>query len=100
MVETAAVWLGQKPNVPLIIEKELVLTMPRKSRRQMKVTVSYEGPLPAPIKTGDVVGSLKVSAPGTKDVVVPLTAGGDIGRLGIVGRLGAAFNFIVWGETE
>jgi serine-type D-Ala-D-Ala carboxypeptidase (penicillin-binding protein 5/6) len=100
VVETAAVWLGQKPNVPLIIEKELVLTMPRKSRRQMKVTVSYEGPLPAPIKTGDVVGSLKVSAPGTKDVVVPLTAGGDIGRLGLVGRLGAAFNFIVWGETE
>ena len=100
LVETAAVWLGQKRVVPLLIEKELVLTMPRKSRRQMKVTVSYEGPLPAPIKTGDVVGSLKVSAPGTKNVVVPLIAGGDVARLGLVGRLGAALKFIVWGETE
>lgn len=100
VVETAAVWLGQQGSVPLIIEKDLVLTMPRKSRRQMKVTVSYEGPLPAPIKTGDVVGSLRVAVPGIKDVVVPIKAGSDVGRLGLVGRLGAAFKFIVWGETE
>jgi serine-type D-Ala-D-Ala carboxypeptidase (penicillin-binding protein 5/6) len=100
VVETAAVWLGTKPSVPLIIEKEMTLTLPRKSRRQMKVVVSYDGPLPAPVVQGTPVGNLRVTAPGISDVVVPLIASENVGRLGLVGRLGAALNFIVWGESK
>jgi D-alanyl-D-alanine carboxypeptidase (penicillin-binding protein 5/6) len=100
VVEAAAVWLGKKPYVPLIIEKEMTLTLPRKSRRQIKVVVSYDGPLPAPVILGTVVGDLRVTAPGISDVVVPLIAADNVGRLGLVGRLGAALNFIVWGESK
>lgn len=97
-VENAAVWLGQQLSVPLIIEKEMILTMPRKSRRKMEVSISYDGPLRAPVVQGTPVGSLRVTAPGIDQVIVPLIAAKNVERLGLVGRLGAALNFIIWGE--
>ena len=48
MVTEAPVWMGQQGTVPLIIRDALVLTLPKNVRRQMKVSVVYEQPVPAP----------------------------------------------------
>ena len=93
-------WLGKKGTVPLLIEKDLTLTLPKKARRDMKVTVSYEGPLPAPIQKGQRVATLTITAPDVDTLEIPLVAGDSVGRLGLVGRLGAAFDYIVWGGTR
>lgn len=98
-VEEAEVWLGTEPTVPLIIENELKLTMHKKGRREMKVTVNYQSPLPAPVKKGDKLAMLKVTAPGEKTVEVPLVAAADVERLGLVGRLIAAFKYILLGGS-
>ncbi len=98
-VTTADVWLGQKPNVPLLIGKDLTITWPRKARRKMKVSVSYTGPIAAPVMKGAEVAKLTVTAPGQKTIQVPLVAGEGVPLLGLIGRLGAALNFILWGES-
>jgi len=99
VIEEAQVWLGTEPTVPLIIENGLHLTLHKKARREMKVTVNYPSPIPAPFKKGDRLATLTVSAPGEQTVEVPLLAAADVERLGLVGRLIAAFKHILWGSS-
>src|SRR5207253_5989674 len=41
-VDDAEIWLGAATKVPLTVARDLVVTMPRKSRRDMKVTLAYD----------------------------------------------------------
>jgi len=99
-VTDADVWLGQQASVGLVIEKEMLLTLPRKARRKMKVSVQFENPVPAPVSKGDRVATLVVSVPGGPAVEVPVVAAHDVKRLGLLGRLGTALNAIIWGNIR
>ena len=100
IVEEAVVWLGTEPTVSLMIEDELKLTLHKKARREMKVKINYLGPIPAPVKKGDMLATLSVTAPGEKTVEVPLVAAADVEQLGLIGRLMAAFNYILFGGSD
>ncbi len=97
-VEIAPVWLGTKPTVALKIDRDVHLTMSRKSRRAMKVTVRYQSPISAPIKAGQSVGTLTIEAPDFEKIEAPLLAASDSQQLGMIGRLGAALEFLLWGQ--
>jgi len=97
-VEIAPVWLGTKPTVALKIDRDVHLTMSRKSRRAMKVTVEYQSPISAPITAGQSVGTLTIEAPDFETIEVSLLAATDSQQLGMVGRLGAALEFLLWGQ--
>ncbi|MBM3566141.1 MAG: hypothetical protein FJX42_08515, partial [Alphaproteobacteria bacterium] len=99
-VDTASVWLGDKADVPLVIEDKLILTMPRKARRDMKVRLVYDGPIPAPVRKGQVVGFVEVSAPDVPKVEVPVVAGADVARLGLPNRIFAAINYLIYGPKK
>jgi len=94
----ARVWLGDTETVPIVIDQPLVLTIPRQARRKLKVAVRYDEPIPAPVTAGARIATLVVSAPNMDSVEVPLKAGAAVGRLGIVGRLGEALRYLVWGS--
>ncbi|MEK9678879.1 MAG: D-alanyl-D-alanine carboxypeptidase family protein [Rhodospirillaceae bacterium] len=98
-VTEAEVWLGTQPRVPLVIEKELELTLNRGVRRDMKVSVVYQEPLPAPIRKGDTVAILKVELPGQENLEIPLVAGEDVNRLGLFSRWGASLKYILLGKS-
>ena len=93
------VWMGESSKVPLLIQHDLVLTLPKKARKNLKVSVVFQQPAPAPIKKGEKLGILKVEVPGKENLKVPLFSGIDVHRLGMILRLGAAIKFILWGET-
>ncbi len=97
-VDVAPVWLGTRPTVELKIDRDVHLTMSRKSRRNMKVTVHYQSPIPAPISAGQKVGTLTVEAPDFETIEAPLLAASDSQQLGMIGRLGAALEFLLWGQ--
>lgn len=99
VVEEAKVWLGTEPTVQLVIENDLKLTLPKKARREMRIAVNYQGPIPAPVKKGDRLATLTVSAPGEKTIEIPLVAVADVEQLGLIGRLIAAFKHILWGSA-
>lgn len=98
-VAEADVWLGSKPRVPLVIQDKVFLTMPKNARKDMKVTVSYQGPISAPISKGAKVADLIITAKDQEPVIFPLVAGEEVERLGLVGRLIAAFKYIVFGSS-
>ncbi len=97
-VESAKVWLGSAPSVPLVGGRDVMLTMPRQWRRSAKVAVEYPSPVPAPIARGDVLGKLTVSGQGVPSVEMPLLAGADVGRLGLPRRAIAVMSRFVTGS--
>ena len=86
-VEEAPVWLGERPTVPLVAGRDLVLTLPRQWRRSLQARVRYEGPIPAPVAKGQELGRLVVSGQGVPEMQVPLFAGADVDRLGLLPRI-------------
>jgi D-alanyl-D-alanine carboxypeptidase (penicillin-binding protein 5/6) len=97
VVEQGEVWLGEKATVPLVIPDGLTVTLLRRARPDMKVTVSYDTVIPAPVKKGQEVARLTVSAPDTDPIEVPLVAGEDVERLGVFGRLTSALKYLIFG---
>lgn len=98
-VETADIWLGKEKTIPLVIDQDMKVTLFRKARRDLKVTVAYNGPIAAPIAKGAPVARLVISAPGFKTTEVPLLAGEEVERLGLFGRLNGALRQVMWGNS-
>ncbi len=96
-VEDAEVWLGSDPKVPLTVANDLVVTLPRKSRKDMKVTADYDRPIPAPVKKGQAVGKLVVIAPDVPPTEVALVTGADVDRMDPLGRIATLAGYLVWG---
>jgi D-alanyl-D-alanine carboxypeptidase (penicillin-binding protein 5/6) len=96
----AKVWMGERGSIPLLIEKDLILTMPRKARRGMKVTVAMKTPASAPIQKGQVLAMLKIKIPNQKNIELPLVSYTSVGQLGLFSRLGKAVEYLLWGESE
>ena len=97
VVDKADVWLGAAPTVPLVIDRDLKITIPRSDRSQMTVKAIYKNPIPAPVKAGTPIARLVVNLPSRAPVEVPLVAGANVDRLGLFGRLNAAVKYLVWG---
>jgi D-alanyl-D-alanine carboxypeptidase (penicillin-binding protein 5/6) len=88
-VEEVPVWLGERATVPLVAGRDLVLTLPRQWRRNLQAKVRYDAPVPAPIARGQELGKLVVSGQGVPEMQVPLIAGADVDRLGLLPRIPA-----------
>jgi D-alanyl-D-alanine carboxypeptidase (penicillin-binding protein 5/6) len=99
-VDEAQVWLGEQPKVPLTVAQDLALTVPRKSRKDMKVTVSYDQPVAAPIKKGQQLGKITVTVPDIKPVEMPLVAAADVARMGALGRIATVAGHMIWRRTN
>jgi serine-type D-Ala-D-Ala carboxypeptidase (penicillin-binding protein 5/6) len=97
-VDEAAVWLGGQPKVPLTVAKDLVVTVPRKSRKNMKVTVAYDQPVAAPIRKGQQFGKIVVAVPDLQPVETPLIAATDVDRMGPFGRIATVAGHMIWGN--
>ena len=99
-VDAAPVWLGADARVPLTVAKDLVVTLPRRARTGMKVTVQYDSPLPAPITKGETIGKIVITAPGTDPIEAPLTAAAEVPRMNAVGRIATLAGYLVWGQRH
>jgi len=99
-VTTAEVWLGKEPQVPLVINQDLKLTVPRRAAQTMDVKAVFTGPIPAPIEKGTEIATLVVEGEGMQKIEVPLIAAQSVERLGFFGRLVAAAQHLVFGFAE
>ncbi len=98
-VTSADVWLGNSPNIPLVLDQDLRLTLPRALIRKMKVTVRMKNPVAAPVEKGQILGTLVIKVPGASERQYPLKAVTDIEQLGFFGRISAAIKHVIWGSS-
>ena len=81
------VWLGEQKQVQLGIAEDLYLTLPRGTKGDLDVDLVTEEYIQAPIKAGQVLGTLSVSKDGETIAERPLIAVDAVEEAGLVGRL-------------
>ncbi|MFP4313539.1 MAG: D-alanyl-D-alanine carboxypeptidase family protein [Alphaproteobacteria bacterium] len=98
-VGMAEVAFGKKESVPLQVQGDVIMTLQRIGGEDVKMEAVYTGPLKAPVRKGDVIGSLKVHVPTSKQVMeYPLLAGEDIAPLGFFsGTIAKAKQYLAGG---
>jgi D-alanyl-D-alanine carboxypeptidase (penicillin-binding protein 5/6) len=96
-VSEADVWGGTTAKVAMTVAEPLRVTMAADARKDMKVTVRYNGPLRAPVAAGQPVGAVVVSVPGKPDHSVPLVAAADVPSTNIFGKMWLGMRSLVGG---
>lgn len=97
-IEEVPVYLGERNRVPMVGGRDLVLTLPRQWRSRLQVRLRYEAPLTAPVARGQPIGTMIVGGQGVPALEVPMLAGADVERLGIVSRIPAVVSRLVFGS--
>ena len=73
--------LGESDSVQPVCEGESALLLEKGTVSGVERTVALAGSVPAPVRAGDRLGTLTVTAGGETLAEVPIVAGGDVGRL-------------------
>ena len=97
VVSDAEVWLGLDDTIPLIIEEDITVTIPRRAWRTMEVKAVYEGPIAAPIQQGAQVAKLVITGDEMEPLEYNLVAGASVAKLGFVGRIKAVAFQVLFG---
>lgn len=100
IIDTVPVWMGKENKLPVTVQKTAIVTLLRSSQKDMKVSVDCKTPITAPIKEGQVVGKVIVSAPSLKEnVEFPLVAAATIEKAGIFKRIKDSISHLIWGKS-
>ncbi len=99
-VSDALVWGGSERYVDLVGKGNVYILLPRTSTRKIKASVIYKGPLKPPIKKGDKIATLRVTAPNSAVNEIPLYAAEDVAESnfmmkGLESLLHLAFGWIL-----
>ena len=97
------VWLGKKETVNVYLNQDIYKTLLKSEslnkNKYLKVTISYIGPIKAPIKKNDVLGKLKILYNDQSIDEYDLFAFEDIKKLNLFSRLVKSINFLIWGDV-
>jgi D-alanyl-D-alanine carboxypeptidase (penicillin-binding protein 5/6) len=85
-VAVADVWLGEAEKVSLVSTEDYAIGLHLDAVDKVRGEVVYKGPLAAPVKEGDIVGELIITAPGTAPKKIPVAAAKTVNQLGIIGK--------------
>ena len=98
-LEYVDVWLGKKKNLATYVKKDIYKIVPKSRKRDLKVSIVYNGPIAAPIKRDDLIGKLKIIY--KKKIIEEhnLYAYEDIKKLNALSRLIKSINFLIWGDV-
>ena len=93
------VWQGKKPKINAFVNKDIYKTIPKAKKKYLKVKISYDGPIPAPINKDDIVGKLNVFFKDENIGSYDLIASESIKRQNILSRLLTSINYLIWGDV-
>ena len=83
----AEVWMGRSGRVALELSEDITALVPYERQEDVRLSISYLGPLPAPITEGQRVAELLVDIPGQETLRHPLIARETVERAGVWRRL-------------
>lgn len=86
-LRTVRVWRGDRDSLDLGLSQEVVITVPRGSKENLKATMDIPSVVKAPIEAGDELGRLVVTAGGETVYEGPLTALSSIEEAGFFARI-------------
>ena len=97
VIDQAEVWLGEARHVSLVVEEGVSKVLSRSERAKTELSVSWSGPVPAPISKGQKIGELILKTDGQITDRLPLLAAEDVRQLGMLDRIGEALKYLIFG---
>ena len=96
-IENIDVWLGKEDKVGVYVKQDIYKTIPKARKKDLKVSIIYNGPIQAPIKKNDVLGKLKVTYKNELIEEYNLLAFKDVKKLNVFSSLMKSISFLIWG---
>lgn len=87
LIETAPVWMGTSPNIPLIAGEDVLMTLPVGMQNKLKITLDYNAPLAAPIAKGQTIQATLTVQNGGTVLQIPVIAGEQVDKANLFSRL-------------
>ena len=91
------VWLGKKDKVGVYVKHDIYKTIPKARKKNLKVSIIYNGPIKAPIKKDDILGKLKVTYKNELIKEYDLLAFESVKKLNMFSSLMKSISFLIWG---
>ena len=98
-IDQVSVWLGKKDTVGAYVKKDIYKTIPKARKRNLNVSIVYNGPIQAPIKKDSVIGKLKITYKNELIDEYDLLAFENVKKLNVFSRLMKSINFLIWGDV-
>ena len=98
-ITSVDVWLGKKKEIKTYINKDVFKTIQKARKKYLSAIIKYEGPIEAPIKKNDVVGTLKIYYKENLIEEHNLLAYESVKRQNILSRLITSINYLIWGDV-
>ncbi|MEZ5813503.1 MAG: D-alanyl-D-alanine carboxypeptidase family protein [Alphaproteobacteria bacterium] len=98
VIGNAEVVMGKAPSVGLTVKKDLLLTLPKMAEANIKIQIKYNGPLIAPVKEGQEIGTLEITIPGMEPVTKPVFAAQTVEELGLFAKTLAKTKLFIRGR--
>jgi len=92
-------WLGKEKLVGGTTKEDVYITINKKEIKNLNVSIKYNGPIKAPIKTGDEIGTLIVKESEEEIRSVPIYASEDVKKVNFFKSLFMSFNYMIWGDA-
>jgi len=81
------VHMGTVKEIPIISKNNSIVSIKINSPDFVQLKLIYQSPLIAPIKKGQQIGVVKILQKGQKDKIVPVYAGADADKMGLINRM-------------
>jgi D-alanyl-D-alanine carboxypeptidase (penicillin-binding protein 5/6) len=95
------VWYGEDSELPITVENDTAIILPRSSPYDAKITLNYYSPVTAPIPKGMLVGEMRIIS-GTMHtpLVLPLVATITIKEASFFKKIVDSFVYLIWGVRK
>ena len=98
-IQSAKVWLGKEPFVPLVLNDDFFITIKKKNIDKYKIKLIYETPIISPIKKGDKVAELHLIE-GDSTKFKDIYAGKNIDKISRFYRSFSIVNYLLFGVSN
>ena len=93
------VWLGRENFVNVYSNQDIYKIIKKGQKKLLKIKMTYDGPVEAPIKKDQIVAKLKVIYNGSLIDEYDLLALNEIKKINVFSRLIRSLNYLIWGDV-
>ena len=93
------VWLGRQATVKVYTKEDIYKTIKKARKKNLKISLNYDGPIEAPIFKDDKVAKLKIVYDEEIIGEYDLFAAQEVKKLNMFSRLLRSLNYLIWGDV-
>ncbi|WP_440935744.1 D-alanyl-D-alanine carboxypeptidase family protein [Candidatus Pelagibacter sp.] len=97
--DSVDVWLGKKDFVKVYTKEDIYKIIKKGKKKLLKVKMSYEGPVEAPISKDQVLAKLRIIYDDELIDEYDLLAKEQVNKVNIFSRLMKSLNYLIWGDV-